>query len=109
MARSSPRSGCGRRSPRERAPGQEPRRRVHQMRRSTDRILTTHVGSLHRAPKILEMLTARDRGETIDRAAFDAAATEAVAGVVRRQVENGVDVVNDGEQSKNSWANYVRD
>src|SRR4051812_50163282 len=79
------------------------------MRRSTDRILTTHAGSLHRPPDLLEMVRARQAGAGFDAAAFDARLKTAVAEAVRLQVENGIDVVSDGEYSKVSFAMYVLD
>jgi 5-methyltetrahydropteroyltriglutamate--homocysteine methyltransferase len=79
------------------------------MQRSVERILTTHTGSLPRADDLTEQLLARDRGELADAAALAARAREAVAEVVRRQVEAGVALVNDGEQSKSSYATYVKD
>jgi 5-methyltetrahydropteroyltriglutamate--homocysteine methyltransferase len=78
------------------------------MRRSTERILTTHTGSLARPPELLQMLLARDRGEAIDQAAFDAATAQAVGDAVRRQVAAGIDVVSDGEQAKVGFGHYVR-
>jgi 5-methyltetrahydropteroyltriglutamate--homocysteine methyltransferase len=79
------------------------------MRHSTDRILTTHVGSLPRPPDLQAMLQARDRGEPYDRPAFEARVRAAVADAVRKQVEVGIDIVADGELSKNSFTNYVKD
>jgi 5-methyltetrahydropteroyltriglutamate--homocysteine methyltransferase len=67
----------------------------------TDRILTTHAGSLIRPPELLE-LAGQD-----DRAAYEAELAEAVADVVRRQVEAGIDVVDDGEFGKESWITYL--
>ncbi len=78
------------------------------MKHGKDRILTTHVGSLHRPPDLLRMLQAQERAEVVDAAALDRATAEATARVVRRQVQSGVDVVNDGEQGKVSFNNYVR-
>lgn len=78
------------------------------MKRSTERILTTHTGSLPRPPDLLAMAAAIERGGG-DLAAFEAHVPSAVTEIVRRQVEAGVDVVNDGEQSKPSYATYVRD
>jgi 5-methyltetrahydropteroyltriglutamate--homocysteine methyltransferase len=78
------------------------------MRRSTERILTTHTGSLARPPELLQMLLTRDRGEAIDEAAFDVATARSVLNVVRRQVDAGIDVVSDGEQSKVGFGHYVR-
>jgi 5-methyltetrahydropteroyltriglutamate--homocysteine methyltransferase len=79
------------------------------MQHSTDRILTTHVGSLPRPPDLQAVLQTRDRGEPYDRQAFEARLHEAVAEVVRKQVEVGLDIVTDGEMSKNSFTNYVKD
>ena len=77
--------------------------------RSTDRILTTHVGSLPRSEAVTEGVFAREQGQAIDEAAFNQTLTEAVAETVRLQVENGVDLVSDGEQSKISYATYIKD
>ena len=70
------------------------------MERSTERILTTHTGSLPRPPELVELLRRREAGGPGDPAAFGAAVRAAVTGVVRRQVEAGLDVINDGEQGK---------
>src|SRR5262245_49103386 len=78
------------------------------MKRSTDRILTTHTGSLPRPRDLTVMLEALDAGKAPDPAAFDARVRGAVADVVRRQVETGVDIVNDGEQGKVGYSTYVR-
>ncbi|MGH2599262.1 MAG: hypothetical protein ACRDJ9_07735, partial [Dehalococcoidia bacterium] len=77
------------------------------MKRSLTGILTTHTGSLARPPHVRQMLVDRDAGTPIDRAALDAAVREAVAGVVRNQAEIGLSSINDGEQSKIGFANYV--
>ena len=77
------------------------------MRHSTDRILTTHVGSLPRSQAVTDVLFARERGERTD--AQPAVITAAVEAVVRRQVEAGVDIVSDGEMSKISYATYIAD
>jgi 5-methyltetrahydropteroyltriglutamate--homocysteine methyltransferase len=76
------------------------------MKRSTDRILTTHVGSIPRPPELLA-LGSTITGEPADKAAYDRQLTLAVADVVRRQIAIGIDVVNDGEFGKSSWANYI--
>ena len=78
------------------------------MKTSTDRILTTHVGSLPRHPEVLAQVMAREVGEPVDEAAFAARLAEAVRDVVRRQVDAGIDSVCDGEQSKISYTFYVR-
>jgi 5-methyltetrahydropteroyltriglutamate--homocysteine methyltransferase len=77
------------------------------MKRSTDRILTTHVGSLSRPDALVPLLKAKDRGQPYDRDAYAKLVREAVAEVVRKQGEAGVDVVTDGEQSKASFYGYV--
>ena len=79
------------------------------MKRSTNRILTTHVGSLPRPANLLEMNTAKVSGGPYDQAAWTARVKTAVSEVVRLQVEAGVDVVNDGELSKSSWSSYVNE
>jgi 5-methyltetrahydropteroyltriglutamate--homocysteine methyltransferase len=79
------------------------------MKRSTERILTTHTGSLARPPELLQMLMAREEGKPIDPRGFDATVRGAVIEKVKRQVEVGLSVVNDGEQSKISFATYVRE
>ncbi|HEV2302993.1 MAG TPA: cobalamin-independent methionine synthase II family protein [Stellaceae bacterium] len=78
------------------------------MQLSTDRILTTHVGSLPRPPELLSMLEARERSEGFDPAAFDRRLAEAVREIVQRQVDLGIDSVCDGELSKISYTFYVR-
>jgi 5-methyltetrahydropteroyltriglutamate--homocysteine methyltransferase len=78
------------------------------MKTSTDRILTTHVGSLPRQPDVLAQVMAHEVGETIDEAAFAAKLAGAVRDVVRQQVAAGIDSVCDGEQSKVSYTFYVR-
>jgi len=78
------------------------------MKRSTDRILTTHVGSLIRPQQLQEFLRAKQAGKTFDEAAYAACLTASVAEVVRQQAEAGVDVVSDGEFGKSiSWSQYA--
>jgi 5-methyltetrahydropteroyltriglutamate--homocysteine methyltransferase len=79
------------------------------MKKSTNKILTTHTGSLPRPEDLQHMLEAQDRGEQIDRAAFEARVREAVNEVVQRQASCSIDVVNDGEMSKISYSTYVKD
>ena len=79
------------------------------MKRSTNRILTTHVGSLPRPANLLEMNTAKISGRPYDQTAWTARVRTAVSEVVRLQVEAGVDIVNDGELSKSSWSSYVNE
>ena len=78
------------------------------MKLSTDRILTTHVGSLPRPPDLLAMLEARESGQRFDDVGFAARLAEAVREVVAKQVACGIDSVCDGEQSKISYTFYVR-
>ncbi|PYM91970.1 MAG: hypothetical protein DME04_16595 [Candidatus Rokuibacteriota bacterium] len=78
------------------------------MKRSTERILTTHTGSLPRANDLTPLLEALDAGNVPEQAVFDARVRRAVADIVRQQVEAGVDVVNDGEQGKVGYSTYVR-
>jgi len=77
------------------------------MKRSEDRILTTHAGSLIRPPEVAAFDAARQEGRLVDTEAYDAALRDAVFGVVRKQAEAGIDVVDDGEFSKSSWATYI--
>ena len=78
------------------------------VKRSTERILTTHVGSLVKPDDLQEMITAKDTGQPYDEQALAKRVSSAVADVVRRQAEVGIDIVNDGEFSKSSWAAYFR-
>jgi len=78
------------------------------MKRSTDRILTTHTGSLPRPPDLTELLEALDTGAAIDAAALEGRVRRAVALIVRRQTDAGVDIVSDGEQGKVGYSTYVR-
>jgi 5-methyltetrahydropteroyltriglutamate--homocysteine methyltransferase len=78
------------------------------MPHSTDRILTTHVGSLIRPQKLIEFWRAIEDHKPYDEAAFEACLTESVAEVVREQAEAGIDIVSDGEFSKGvNWAFYI--
>jgi 5-methyltetrahydropteroyltriglutamate--homocysteine methyltransferase len=79
------------------------------MKRSDDRILTTHVGSLVRPPELIELVRARGRGEPGNDAAMSALVANATADVVRQQADAGVDVVSDGEYGKPNFAGYVSD
>ena len=79
------------------------------MKRSSDRILTTHVGSLARPKDILEMLKAKAAGGPFDAAAFGRRVRGAVEECVRKQVECGIDSVNDGELGKTNFTYYVRE
>jgi 5-methyltetrahydropteroyltriglutamate--homocysteine methyltransferase len=77
------------------------------MKRSRDRILTTHVGSLARPTQLLELLMAKERGDDYDENQLGTFARKAVEEVVGRQVESGIDIVCDGEQSKSSFLTYI--
>ena len=80
------------------------------MKRSTDRILTTHVGSLIRPPRLQELLRARQKDQGFDQTAYDQCLTQSVADVVQAQADTGIDVVSDGEFGKSiSWSQYVLD
>jgi hypothetical protein len=79
------------------------------MKRSTDRILATHVGRLERPDSITEKLVARYAGKLVDQAALDAELRGFVAKVVRQQVEAGINVVNDGEFGRISWLIYAHE
>src|SRR5262249_14606229 len=77
------------------------------MRRSDSRILTTHVGSLPRHPTLGDLLVRQDRGEPADQAALEREIEAAVRHVVRKQLEVGIDVGNDGEQPRVGFSTYV--
>jgi 5-methyltetrahydropteroyltriglutamate--homocysteine methyltransferase len=79
------------------------------MERSTERILTTHVGSLARPPQLLDQLAEKAAGNPYDERSYANIVRTAVADVVRRQLECGIDVVTDGEQSKIGFSNYLRE
>ncbi|MGE3541255.1 MAG: cobalamin-independent methionine synthase II family protein [Candidatus Tectimicrobiota bacterium] len=78
------------------------------MQRSTDRILTTHTGSLPRPPDLIATLQALDAGTMPESTAFHARVRQAVDDVVQKQVAVGLDIVNDGEQGKVGYSTYVR-
>lgn len=79
------------------------------MKLSTDRILTTHVGSLPRSAAVTEMLLRKERGEAYEPEAFERVMREGVMETVARQVETGIDVVSDGETAKIGYATYIKD
>ena len=79
------------------------------MKTSTDRILTTHVGSLARPTALPETMKEKEPGRPYDHALFDQQVRDALADRVRHQVENGIDIVTDGEMSKVSFIGYVKD
>src|SRR4249920_2785546 len=77
---------------------------------SSNRILTTHVGSLVRPPQVMNYVEAIENGVAVDQQAFDACLHEQIAQVIRQQAEAGIDVVSDGEFGKlRSWSFYVLD
>ena len=79
------------------------------MKRSTDRFLTTHTGSLPRPDDLIRMMYAKEEGVPVDAPALAQRVAVAVEEVVRKQADAGVDVVNDGEMSKPSYATYIKD
>ncbi len=79
------------------------------MKRSSTRILVTHVGSLVRPPEIVECVRAKENGEPVDEQKLARRVRAAVRDVVRRQAEIGIDVPSDGEYSKSNFAGYVND
>jgi 5-methyltetrahydropteroyltriglutamate--homocysteine methyltransferase len=79
------------------------------MRRSTDRFLTTHTGSLPRPDDLIRMMFAREEGVPVDRMALADRIRAAVAEVAGKQADAGLDVINDGEMSKPSYATYIKD
>ncbi len=78
------------------------------MKRSTEYILTTHVGSLPRPQEVVDLLFAQDRGDAYDAAVFESTMQCAVSDAVAKQVAVGIAVVSDGEMSKISYATYIR-
>jgi 5-methyltetrahydropteroyltriglutamate--homocysteine methyltransferase len=79
------------------------------MKQSSQRILTTHTGSLPRPYDLQQLLYAKERGEQVDQAAFETRVREAVHAIARQQAACEIDVVNDGEMSKISYSTYVKD
>ncbi len=79
------------------------------MKRSVDRFLTTHTGSLPRPPDLVDMMFAKEEGVPVESAALASRIRSAVAEVVQQQLAAGVDIVNDGEMSKPSYATYIKD
>ncbi len=79
------------------------------MKHSTERFLTTHTGSLPRPEDLIRMMYAKEEGVPVDPAALERRVASAVEEVVRKQAEAGIDVVNDGEMSKPSYATYIKD
>jgi len=79
------------------------------MKRSTDRILTTHAGSLPRPADLREMLTAKSNGQPYNQEAFTQRVRSAVTEVVQKQIESGIDIINDGELGKPNFTYYARE
>src|SRR4051812_39449804 len=79
------------------------------MKRSTDHILTTHVGSLVRTPQIIEGMKAKTLGNPYDEAQLAADVRDGVRQVVRKQVEVGIDIPSDGEVSRHGFTSYVHE
>jgi 5-methyltetrahydropteroyltriglutamate--homocysteine methyltransferase len=79
------------------------------MVRSIDRFLTTHTGSLPRPDDLVRIMYAKEEGQVVDRAELAAQIRDAVARIVAKQKEAGIDIINDGEMSKPSYATYVKD
>ena len=77
------------------------------MKHSTERILTTHVGSLARADSLIPLLRLRENGQPYDREELAKLVREVVTDVVRKQVESGIDIITDGEQGKASFFGYI--
>jgi 5-methyltetrahydropteroyltriglutamate--homocysteine methyltransferase len=79
------------------------------MKRSTERILVTHAGSLARPADLMKILVAKDEGQPYDRDALSGRIRAAVSDVVHKQIECGVDIINDGEQGKAGFSRYTRE
>jgi len=79
------------------------------MKRSTDRILTTHVGSLVRPPGLVELMRAKESGQAYDHQALAARVRDSVRDVVHKQIETGVDIPSDGEYGKPSFSGYANE
>jgi 5-methyltetrahydropteroyltriglutamate--homocysteine methyltransferase len=79
------------------------------MKRSTDRILTTHTGSLPRPPEVVELLLAEEADRGARAGELEAAVAAAIADVVQKQVAAGLDIINDGEQGRPDYTSHVKD
>ena len=84
-------------------------RDCNRMKRSNERILTTHTGSLPRTAKVVELLLAEQKNPGARKAELDAAVREAIAHVVQKQIECGIDIINDGEQGRTDYTVHVLD
>src|SRR5512146_1522807 len=76
---------------------------------SSNRFLTTHIGSLPRPEELMQIMFAREDGIPLDQGALEEKITQAVQYIAGRQIKAGIDIVNDGEMSKPSYATYVKD
>src|SRR5262249_59408109 len=97
-----PDDGCGHRPALQSGPGVT-------MQRSRDRFLTTHTGSLPRPDDLIRMMYAKEEGVPVDSDALAVRVKAAVAEVVRKQADACIDLINDGEMSKPSYATYIKD
>src|SRR5260370_41223140 len=88
---------------------QQQKQREPTLKRSSDRILTTHVGSLPRPPDLLDVVQAKEQGKPVDENAHAVRLRAAVGEIVRKQIELGIDVIDDGEFGKPSFVSYVND
>src|SRR5262249_59629794 len=79
------------------------------MKRSTERIRTTHGGSLPRPADLLEMMQAKEQSRGFDQGAYDRRLRSAVDEIVRKQVELGIDIIDDGEYGKPSFVTYMNE
>ena len=79
------------------------------MSTTTQRVLTTHVGSLPRSQEVVDFIFAKENGTPYEQDAFDTCMSAAVAATVKKQIDAGIDIVSDGEMSKISYATYVKD
>ena len=77
------------------------------MKRSDERILTTHVGSLPRVGGLADLLIAREEGEEFDKTAFANALANALTTVVDKQIDAGIDIGNDGEMPRTTFVDYI--
>src|SRR5262245_59223915 len=81
--------------------------KVKNMQRSSDRIRTTHAGSIPRPPGLFAAMKALDDGASKDRAGFETLLTREIADVVKQQVQTGIDIVSDGEFSKTGFSAHA--
>src|ERR1700722_5208851 len=84
-------------------------KRSRAMKHSVDKILTTHAGSLPRPEDWLQMMQEREKGDAVDAGAYAKRNRQAVSDIVKKQLELGIDVIDDGEQGKPSFLTYVNE